>query len=516
MTQHRIFIVEDESIVALDLQNRLRRLGYDIVGSATAGETAVAQAAALKPDLVMMDIQLKGEMDGITAAQTIRSQMDVPIIFLTAYADEATLQRAKQVTPYGYLLKPFQERELHTTISMALYRHEMARKLVESEQWLHTTLDSIVDGVLATDVDGKIRFLNRMASRLTGWSDEMALGREVREVLQMVRTRKRTAEGALDRQLGLEPTAASDHRMLLLTRDGRYVPVEQTFAAIKGKDGRNHGYVFVIRDITRQQQAEETIRAAATELLAQNKELDAFAHTVAHDLRSPLSPILGLVEILEDGFTTMPEEEVRAYLQAISKSSLKMLNIIDELLTLAQLRTEDVSVRELHMADIVAEVQERMKHLLEESGAVMVVPDTWPASVGHAPWVEEVWVNYVSNAIKYGGSPPRIELGATPVGANMVRFWVRDNGKGLAPEDQEKLFTPFTRLHQTRARGSGLGLSIVQRIVSKLGGQVSVESLPGEGSVFSFTLPRQLPPAAGLGDARGLHSPFRNLKAIPV
>jgi signal transduction histidine kinase len=129
--------------------------------------------------------------------------------------------------------------------------------------------------------------------------------------------------------------------------------------------------------------------------------------------------------------------------------------------------------------------------MVEQSHAEIVGPEAsaWPVALGYAPWVEEVWINYLSNALKYGGRPPRIELGAKAQPDEMTRFWVRDNGPGIPPEAQARLFTPFTRLDQVRAKGHGLGLSIVRRIVEKLGGQVSVESQVGQGSVFSFTLP---------------------------
>jgi two-component system sensor histidine kinase/response regulator len=141
------------------------------------------------------------------------------------------------------------------------------------------------------------------------------------------------------------------------------------------------------------------------------------------------------------------------------------------------------------MASIVAEAQQRLAHMIEEHQAEIILPDTWPVALGHGPWVEEVWVNYLNNAIKYGGQPPHVELGATKQPDGMVRFWVRDNGPGLRPEEQARLFTPFTRLDQVRTKGHGLGLSIVGRIVEKLGGQVGVESEVGRGSVFTFTLP---------------------------
>ena len=177
-----------------------------------------------------------------------------------------------------------------------------------------------------------------------------------------------------------------------------------------------------------------------------------------------------------------------------------MSSIVDELLLLAEVRkVEEVETKPLDMANIVVRARERLTHIIEKHQAEIILPAVWTAALGHAPWVEEVWVNYLSNAIKYGGQPPRIELGATPsqspppggdAQGRMVRFWVRDNGPGLTPEEQARLFTPFARLDQVGTKGHGLGLSIVRRIVEKLGGQVEVESKVGQGSIFSFTLPR--------------------------
>jgi signal transduction histidine kinase len=141
------------------------------------------------------------------------------------------------------------------------------------------------------------------------------------------------------------------------------------------------------------------------------------------------------------------------------------------------------------MGTIVAEALLRLNYMVENSQADVVVAETWPSALGHAQWVEEVWVNYISNGLKYGGEPPHLELGATPHSNGLIRFWIRDNGPGLTPEEQTQVFDRFTRLEETRAKGHGLGLSIVQHIVEKLGGEVGVESEAGQGSVFSFTLP---------------------------
>jgi signal transduction histidine kinase len=165
--------------------------------------------------------------------------------------------------------------------------------------------------------------------------------------------------------------------------------------------------------------------------------------------------------------------------------------IIDELLLLASVRKLEVQAAPLDMANIVAEAQQRLADMIEQSRAEIRAEqlESWPLALGHAAWVEEVWATHLSNAIKYGGQPPHVELGAETQPDGMVRFWVRDDGPGLALEDQTRLFTPFTRLDRVRARGHGLGPSIVRRIVEKLGGQVGVESQPGQGSTFFFTLP---------------------------
>ncbi|MCA9976930.1 MAG: PAS domain S-box protein [Chloroflexota bacterium] len=484
MTKSRIMIVEDESIVALDIQQRLQRMGYEIVAVAARAETAIQRAQEVLPDLVLMDIQLRGELDGIDAADLIYGRFNIPVIFLTAFADEATLQRAKKVTPYGYLLKPLQEQELHTTIATALYRHQIEQKLKESERWLHTTLHSIGDGIIATNTDGFIQFMNPVAAKLTGWEPKEALGKNVRSVFQVER-RKR--EPLLTQETGMEMEPA--HQMYLYHKDGRLTPVEQTTTSIKDENGRFLGVVIIFRDISERLYLEQTIRSYTFELHARNEELDAFAHTAAHDLQTPLTPIVGLAEMLEMNLANMDLDEALMYIRAIRKSGRKLLNVVEELITLSQVRKVDVQTTPIDMGRIVQDALERLEHMIDEYSAHVQLPAVWPAVMGYGPWIEEVWVNYVSNAIKYGGDPPQLILGADVQPNDQVRFWIRDNGYGLAPEQQAQLFTPFTQLHQASTNGTGLGLSIVRRIVEKLGGQVQLESVVGQGSVFSFTLP---------------------------
>ncbi len=236
--------------------------------------------------------------------------------------------------------------------------------------------------------------------------------------------------------------------------------------------------------------AEARSRVMVKELRAQNEELSAFNHTVAHDLKNPLSILLGFAEVLFQDYKGGKDEVLEQGIRVILENGRRLENIINELLLLAEVRElDEIKVESLDMASIVVETRRRLSNIIDEYRTEIVVPAAWPVAVGHRPWVEEIWVNYMSNAIKYGGTPPRVELGAMVLSNGMVRFWVRDNGPGISAEDQQRLFVPFTKLKQVNTTGHGLGLSIVQRITAKLRGQVGVESKIGSGSLFWFTLP---------------------------
>jgi signal transduction histidine kinase len=237
--------------------------------------------------------------------------------------------------------------------------------------------------------------------------------------------------------------------------------------------------------------AEKALLQRTQELQERNQDLSAFAHTVAHDLRSPLGLIVGLAELLQQDQALMTSEELGKHLQAIVQHGAKMDSLIENLLLLAQVREIDFQPEPLDMPALIAEAIARLTLLVKERGAELSMPVTIPQALGYGPWIEQVWVNYLSNAIKYGGRPPCVEVGAEAQPDGMIRFWVQDNGRGITPEKQAYLFVPFTRLGELHEVGHGLGLSIALRIVTRLGGEVGVESdgVPGQGSRFYFTLP---------------------------
>ncbi len=240
----------------------------------------------------------------------------------------------------------------------------------------------------------------------------------------------------------------------------------------------------------------ERLRQQTAELQVQNEELDAFAHTVAHDMKNSLTIILGTAQIINRvaGETFSPD--IRDHLNAILRHAQKLRDLVGALLLLAQTRKQEVATTPLDMSVVVGGALQQLQEMIRANDAEIITPSAWPSARGYGPWVEQIWVNYISNAIKYGGTPPQVELGATVQDDGMVRFWVRDNGEGLPPDEQARLFKPFTQVGK-HLKGHGLGLSIVRRIVTRLGGVTAVESRPGSGSTFSFTLP-----AAEVAEAR--------------
>jgi signal transduction histidine kinase len=237
----------------------------------------------------------------------------------------------------------------------------------------------------------------------------------------------------------------------------------------------------------KQKQNECTLWEYTRELSARNEDLDAFAHTVAHDLRNPIATLMITAKVISD--PELDRSSLFGFVRSMVEEIQKINNIIDELLLLAEVRKVEKKLAILDMQEIVENALNRLRALIQGTEAQIICPPTWPQALGYAAWIEEVWENYISNALKYGGDPTCIELGADEEKDGFVRFWIRDNGQGINDDQKERLFKPFTQLQQIHLTGNGLGLSIVRRIIEKLGGQVGVESSPGAGSLFYFTLP---------------------------
>jgi len=376
MVRSKILIVEDESIVALNIKNRLEGLGYAVVATISSGESAIEAAAKNRPDLVLMDIKLKGKIDGIEAAGQIRSRFQIPVVYLTAYTDDETLNRAKLTEPYGYILKPFESRDLCTTIEIALYKHQMEQQLWEKKQWLATTLKSIGDAVITTDSQGLVTFMNPVAEALTCWKQEEVLGNELTQVFYTINeTTRELVDNPVELALRDGVTVGLDNDTLLITKHGSEIPIDDSASPIKNDLGQVLGAVLVFHDVTRQQQVKAFLERANEELevrvaestaqlrktneqlraeIARRKRLERelllalgkerelnelksriFA-TISHEYRTPLSTILSSTELLEHYGSRLTEESKQKHFQRIQAAVKYLTELVNDVLFVNQ------------------------------------------------------------------------------------------------------------------------------------------------------------------------------------
>jgi len=477
----RVLLVEDDVIDQMAFKRAVRdqKLPYqfDIAGSVAEARDSLARN---RYDAVITDYALG---DG-TAFDVIEPARGVPLVFTTGAGDEEVAVRAMKCGADDYLVKDHERnylKKLRVTVDNAIRRRraeEQVRKLTRAVEQSPAT-------VVITDTEGHIEYVNPKFTALTGYSYEEVVGKNPR-ILKSGEQSQEFYEQLWTTILSGREWRGEFHNR---KKNGELFWEFSSISPVRDRDGKVTHFVAVKEDVTERKQLEEERERLIS-------ELDAFAHTVAHDLKNPLAAVLGFSDLLTSPGVELSSKDTAESIQAISLSAKKMHSIIEELLLLAGVRKTEVDVRPFDMAQVVSGALQRLSYMTNEYGPEVIQPDKWPTALGHGPWIEEVWANYLSNAMKYGGKPPRMELGADESGGK-VRFWVRDNGPGLSDEQKARLFMPFTRLHQARATGQGLGLSIVRRIMEKLGGEAWVESELGKGSTFGFTLPAAPVPAGG-------------------
>ncbi len=354
-----------------------------------------------------------------------------------------------------------------------------ASELFQGDITIRTLLESLAESVIIVDSAANIVFINSQTERLFGYQKEEIVGRPLNTLIpKKLHSAHEKHVDEYFKSPRVRPMGKG-RDLIGHKKDGRDFPVEISLCFLE-VDGNSLSMAFVT-DITLRKKAEKDLKT-------RNEELDDFAHTVAHDLKGSLTCLLGYSELLSQPDVNLEKQAIRDSLDQICTSSRKMANIIDELLLLASVRKEDIEVTPLAMLSIVNDALLRLKSEAKTAGIEIILAADFPEALGHAPWIEEVWYNYITNAIKYGGDPAKIEIGGELQGNGSARFWVKDNGPGLTDVEQSCLFTAYA-LQKRKSGGHGLGLSIVKRIVVKLSGEVAVESQVGEGSLFSFTLP---------------------------
>lgn len=528
MEKTRIMVVEDESIVAMDIKTSLQNMGYEVPAIVSSGNDAITKAEETRPDLVLMDIVLRGKLNGIDAAGQIRSRYNIPVIYLTAYADDKILEQAKVTEPFGYIIKPFHDKELHSAIKMALYKHGMEKKLKESQEWLSTVLEGIGDAVIATDTKGNVIFMNPVAEKLVGWNGEEVKEKPVEDILHIIDdetgekivlpVKKALEEGTL--------VNLAAHNTLI-ARDGTRIPIDDSCAPIRDANGRVTGIVFVFHDITERKKAEEELKKhrdhlqemvteqtaellftneqlqkeivehkLAKEKTAQllrevesvNRELKDFVYITSHDLKSPLRAVGTLANWIATDYAEKLDEEGKEQLKLLVTRVNRMHDLIDGILQYS--RVEHVKEEKVK-ADMNALVKEAVEMVAPPENIKVIIEGELPSVYCEKTRITEVFQNLLSNAVRYIDKPEGLVRISCAEDNGYWKFMVADNGPGIEEKYFEKIFQIFQTLSPSDTeKSTGLGLTIIKKIILAHGGRVWVESEVGKGSTFFFTLPK--------------------------
>ncbi len=503
MTTPTILIAEDETIVALDIRKTVEKLGYPVVNIVSTGEQAINSAVDLQPDLALMDIMLEGEIDGVAAAEKIQRDVGVPVVFLTAFSDDATLERAKVANPYGFLIKPFSKRELKSIIEIALYKHKMQTEVEDHKRWLTTILQNIGEAVIAVDSEKKIRFINPVAAKNIGIARQKALGCDLDEVLKTFDPKSGDPVKFTPASFTKDNAIAFDN-LLLKAIDGGGSPIEYSATAIKNKLGRFDGCVIVFQDISNRLREEERRQKMEAQLQISQKmeSLGALAGGVAHDFNNLLTGILGNVGLAQLDLTD--QSPIQDTIEQIENAALRAAELCKQMLAYAgrsQFAIEPVSLN-----DVIREMSPLLRVSVSKKAMIKYrLSDSVPAIEADAAQLRQVIMNLAINAADaISGNKGEIEistgaafcekddlreniLGDKSLPGEYVFLEIKDSGQGMHPSVQERIFEPF---FTTKFLGRGLGLAAVLGIIRGHRGMIHIHSQQDVGTTFKIFLPQ--------------------------
>jgi two-component system cell cycle sensor histidine kinase/response regulator CckA len=498
----KILIVEDEGIIAIDMKRKLVQAGYDVTAVATDSNEAVAAIELATPDLVLMDIRLRGPEDGIQTAERIRRTYRLPIMYVTAHADAETLERAKITEPFGYIVKPFAGVNFHAQIEMALWKHTMEQKLRESEAWLSTTFSNVADALITTDAAGNIRLINAPATKLTGWEPEDARGRGLFEVFQIFNgTTGLPAVHPLEAIYDGRPLDTGSSIFTLMGRDNTPTVVEVELSANRDDQGLLLGIIAVFRNITERRNSEERER--------QLQKKNAIA-LLASGLAAELEKSQGRMSAPLTSLLNRAKGQTLSLLEEIQKHCSQQRNLVQQLAGLG--RTEQHPPVIVDLNHTLTTLGDQFRKILGRSRSLNL--SLQPG----IPWirveVEELRENLLRLIVEAREAMPDggvVDIETNGVvsanGDHRVQLAVRDSGKNIRAGARGQVFDPY---YQSRSgtRNSGMSLALVYQFVALNGGSVEVGDAGGteRGTRFLVTFPAATRSHVPPGDGRDRYS----------
>lgn len=500
--QSRILVVEDNLVTSKEITSHLRHLGYHLAETAFSGEEAIHKTAVTHPDLVLMDIHLGEGMDGTEAADHIRRLYGTPVVYLTAYTDQETLERAKLAEPFGYILKPFDERTLHVAIEIALHKHRAEETITRQKALLSEVFDNVQEGIALVDDCGFILFCNpAYAAIVQETSPDELVGQNVYCFFDE-EARPTLIKEMKQRQRG----QVSMYEAPLVSKYGQQKYVHLTVAPRFDSNRQWIGEFVTMLDMTDRKRMEQELRQAkdlaeqarriadelrrAAEAASQSK--GEFLASLSHELRSPLNAILGYSRLLRNESAALPPQQHDG-LETIQQCAEMMFTLLNNVLDYSKLEAGNVR---LHVVTI--QIRWFVETLLDivnihasTKGVTLtetVAPDVPQTIQADEIRLRQVLMNMLLNAIKFTDEGA-VTLRVTNAGGS-VRFQVEDTGQGIAPEHLDAIFLPFQQAGQTSSRlhGAGLGLAICQGLLHLMESRMFVRSTPDQGSTFWFDL----------------------------
>jgi PAS domain S-box-containing protein len=475
-------VVDDEAIITSQMEDYLKLLGYDVAGIANSGEDAIEKARQLLPDLILMDIMMsKKGIDGIDASDRIKKELDIPIIFMTAYGGETILERAKIVEPVGFIVKPFQEYELKIAIEVALYRKEMEKRLRESEEKYRYVVNAAVDAIFTIDVNGSVVFWNQAAVKLFGYAPEEAITKPFTHFLP-----ESVNQIIFDE---IRRTVNEKHSSIIgktietngIRQDGNTFPIEFNLTSWKVRDGIF--FTVIARDVTERKKIEQM--------------KSDFVSLVSHQLKTPVAGIMGCIDNMMMGLTGKLSAKQKEYLEVMQEISSRSFRVITNLLNVSRIERGIISV-ELQPQQLNGMVEAAVRgyrEAIRKKGLELIIQESSRdihVMADRDKFIEAL-INAVDNAVKFTTAGSITIRSIENDGFGFVE--IHDTGPGLQDEMQKMLFKKDRVLTGAPSvqEGCGLGLYTAMEFMKLQKGDISVQSQHGKGCTFIFQIPLAKP-----------------------
>lgn len=497
MPGEKIIVVEDELLVAQDIQFTLENMGYVVPVLCETGEKALVSARDYHPHLILMDIMLKGSLDGITTAEMIRKDLGIPIIYLTAFEDRKTLDRARLTEPYGYLLKPFVDKELHATIEMALYKHEAERKIKERENWLYTILERIADAVIVSDNNYKITFINETAESFFHQPKDNLINKDMIALLDTVSPyfsgcvdglfRKMTKSGLIQEFNLTLPEQKPDNKEIFL--EGKISPIHDD-------QGEVRSAILIFHDMSEKRRMEQEVRK-----IQKLESLGILAGGIAHDFNNILTSILGNISLAR---LKAPDNiEAEGFLDASEKACFQAQELTQQLMTFSKggnplRKIQDVSelIRKTATFSLagtnikpILNIDDHLDWVNVDSTQFFQVIQNLVINAREAmPLGGNLLLEAKNRELKIDTFISEQLSALHPEPGRYIVVSVQDQGMGIDPKFLPNIFDPY---FTTKKKGSGLGLAITYSIIKKHNGYITVDSRLGKGTKFSIYMPSE-------------------------